>query len=365
MAKKNNNLNSRNIKFIKLAYEQALINLGSTKINPSVGCIIVKNNSVISSGRTSFNGRPHAEANALEKKINFKNSDLYVTMEPCSHYGKTPPCIKKIIFKKIKNVFYSINDIDKRSKNLAQKKLQKKKIKVKKFILKSYGQKFYKSYLVQSSKQTIFIDAKLAVSKDYLTINKKNKWITNISSRRVGNFLRTKYDCILSTSKTINSDNALLNCRIEGLYHKSPAVIIVDRFFKIKEHLKIFNDRSRKIFIFTQTNNSIKEKYFSNIGVRVIKLKKDDNSKIDTMQVYETIKKLGFNRVLIESGIKYLNEILKYKLLKNLYLFKSSYNLKKNGKNNAKSYLIRKFKTTIKNKVKINLNGDSLYKIQL
>ena len=76
MAKKNNNLNSRNIKFIKLAYEQALINLGSTKINPSVGCIIVKNNSVISSGRTSFNGRPHAEANALEKKNKFQKLRL-------------------------------------------------------------------------------------------------------------------------------------------------------------------------------------------------------------------------------------------------------------------------------------------------
>ena len=69
MAKKNNNLDTKDIKYIKLAYEQALINLGSTKTNPSVGCVVVKNNAVISSGRTSMNGRPHAEANALKKKI--------------------------------------------------------------------------------------------------------------------------------------------------------------------------------------------------------------------------------------------------------------------------------------------------------
>ena len=109
--------------YIKLAFHQAEINLGSTKANPSVGCVVVKNNSVISSGRTSFGGRPHAEENALKKNLDYKNSELYVTLEPCSHYGKTPPCIKKIISKNIKRVIFSIDDVDKRSKNKAQKNL--------------------------------------------------------------------------------------------------------------------------------------------------------------------------------------------------------------------------------------------------
>ena len=115
--------------YIKLAYQQAKINVGSTGSNPSVGVVVVKNNSVISSASTSLNGRPHAEVNALTKKINFKNSDLYLTLEPCSHYGKTPPCTKKIINKKIKRVIFSINDIDPRSKNLSSNILRKKKLK--------------------------------------------------------------------------------------------------------------------------------------------------------------------------------------------------------------------------------------------
>ena len=78
--------------FIKLAFEQAKINLGSTGTNPSVGCVIEKNGSIISSGFTSINGRPHAEFNALNKKIKFKNANAYTSLEPCSHYGKTPPC---------------------------------------------------------------------------------------------------------------------------------------------------------------------------------------------------------------------------------------------------------------------------------
>ena len=86
--------------FIRLAFNKAKINLGKTSPNPSVGCIIVKNQSVISSGFTSLNGRPHAEYNALNKKKNLKFSDLYVTMEPCTHYGKTPPCTDLIKKKK-------------------------------------------------------------------------------------------------------------------------------------------------------------------------------------------------------------------------------------------------------------------------
>ena len=86
--------------FLKLSFDLAKINLGKTNSNPSVGCVVVKNGVVISSGYTSLNGRPHAEHNALNKKIDFKNADIYVTMEPCTHYGKTPPCINLILKKK-------------------------------------------------------------------------------------------------------------------------------------------------------------------------------------------------------------------------------------------------------------------------
>ena len=350
--------------FLNLAFQQAEINLGSTSSNPSVGCIIVKNNSVISSGRTSFNGRPHAEANALKKK-NITGSKIYVTLEPCSHYGKTPPCVKNIISKKLHKVIFSINDIDVRSKNLAYKEFKKKGIEVKRFTLKKYAEKFYKSYYLQSSKQAPFIDVKLAISKDYLTINKKKKWITNNRSRTVGNFLRSKYDCIVSTAKTINYDNSLLNCRIEGIKQKSPAVIILDRSFKIKKKLKIFSDKSREVFLFTQTTNILKEKYLKKIGVNIIKLKKSNRPKNDVCEFYLFLKQLGFNRILIESGVKYINNVLRFKLIRNFYLFQSSFNLKNKGKNNTKLSLIKKLKTTIKNKVKINLNGDSLYRIEL
>ena len=109
--------------FLKLAFNIAKVNLGKTGPNPSVGCVAVKNNAVISSGCTSLKGRPHAEFNTLKSGKNFKNSDLYVTMEPCIHYGQTPPCIDIIAKKGVKRVFFSFNDVDKRTAKKSKKKI--------------------------------------------------------------------------------------------------------------------------------------------------------------------------------------------------------------------------------------------------
>ncbi len=97
--------NNSESKFMKLAFQKAYEHLGSTKENPSVGCVVVKNGSIISSGTTSINGRPHAEINALKKNKSFIGSAIYITLEPCTHYGKTSPCTKTIIKTKVKKIY--------------------------------------------------------------------------------------------------------------------------------------------------------------------------------------------------------------------------------------------------------------------
>ena len=119
--------------YMEIALDLARSRHGLTGSNPSVGCVIVKNDKIISIGQTSFNGRPHAEFNALNKNINFKNSNMYVTLEPCAHFGLTPPCTNIIKKKKIKNVYYNFNDPDLRTYKKAEKilrKLQKKELKL-------------------------------------------------------------------------------------------------------------------------------------------------------------------------------------------------------------------------------------------
>ena len=114
---------------MRLALMEAHKAIGNTKTNPAVGCVVVRNDCIISAASTSKNGRPHAEQNAIKLcKENVRNAKLYVTLEPCSHYGKTPPCVSAIIKSKIKKVFFSIKDPDPRSFNKSAKHFKKKRI---------------------------------------------------------------------------------------------------------------------------------------------------------------------------------------------------------------------------------------------
>ena len=99
--------------YMEIALDLARSRHGLTGSNPSVGCVIVKNDKIISIGQTSFNGRPHAETNAIKNSFeDLKDSKMYVTLEPCCHHGLTPPCTDLIIKSKISEVIYSVTDID-------------------------------------------------------------------------------------------------------------------------------------------------------------------------------------------------------------------------------------------------------------
>ncbi|RPG95784.1 MAG: bifunctional diaminohydroxyphosphoribosylaminopyrimidine deaminase/5-amino-6-(5-phosphoribosylamino)uracil reductase RibD [Candidatus Pelagibacter sp. TMED165] len=362
MVRQKNNFKFRNSDYLDLAFEQAKLNLGSTGENPSVGCVIEKNGSIISTGYTSYLGRPHAEFNALNKKISFKGSNLYVTLEPCSHHGKTPPCVNEIIKKKVKKIFFSLNDIDIRSKNKAKKILNNSKILVKRNLLKKKGLNFYKSYLLSKDNKYPLIDCKIAISKDYFTKNKKKKWLTNQYSRKRAHLLRSMYDCLITTSKSINEDNSLLNCRIEGLEKKSPNILIIDRNLTLKKNSNLFKIRNRKIIIVTTSNYQNKINYFKKKKVKIIKLI-SLNTKYDFLKLFSKVRKLKYSRILVESGLQFTNFLLQNKLIHNIFIFKTKVKLKKNGINFSTNRHIKKIK--LNNKIKVNLQNEDLYKIRL
>ena len=261
------NQNNSDNKFMRLAFKKASEHLGSTKENPSVGCIIVKNGSVVSSGVTSVNGRPHAEYNAINFcKKSLKNSSLYVTLEPCSHYGKTPPCVKTIIENKIKRVFFSLEDPDIRSFNKSKTQFKKNKIIVRKGDLVSDIKNFYKSYFKYKKNSLPFVTAKMAISKDFYTNCKKKKWITNSSSRARVHLMRSNHDCILSSVNTIILDNPEFTCRICGLRDRSPSRIILDKSLKIPITSNIIKsaNKYRTIIFFNKDNLVLLRNHASN-----------------------------------------------------------------------------------------------------
>ena len=346
--------------FTKLAFNLAENNLGQTKNNPSVGCVIVKNNTIISSGATSINGRPHAEYNALNKNMNFRNSNLYVTLEPCTHYGVTPPCSNIIKKKQIKNVYYIFDDIDERTKKKA-KLVLKRVFKLDKERKKNKN--FYRSYFLNRNKQFPLIDAKIAISKDFYTINRRSKWITNIRSRKISHLLRSKYDTIISTSTSINNDNSLLNCRIQGFDENKPDLIIIDRNLKIKKTLKLFKiSKKRKTYLVTLKKDKKKISFLKKLKIKVIKVNKLEN-KNDFQALFKKIFKEGKRRILVETGLVFLNKLLKFNFINDLYLFKSNISLRNNGFNNCNINLLKSLK--FKNKINVNLLKDKLYKIRI
>ena len=234
MSTKKDKFSLKDKKYMKLALNLASARKGLTGDNPSVGCVIVKNDKIISIGQTGYNGRPHAEHNAINlSRKNFEGSELYVTLEPCSHYGKTPPCVNMIIKSGIKRVFFSSKDQDLRSYNKSSKIFKKNKIIARNGILYLDIRNFYKSYIKYKVSRLPFVTAKMAVSKDFYTINKKKKWITNIYSRGRVHIMRSKHDGILTGVNTIIDDNPKLTCRILALEGKSPSRIILDKSLKI------------------------------------------------------------------------------------------------------------------------------------
>ena len=347
---------------MRLALNQARKHLGNTRVNPSVGCVITKENSVISVGCTDTKGRPHAEHNAIMScKTRPKNLEMYVTLEPCSHYGFTPPCAEKIIKSKLKKVFFSINDPDRRSYNKCTKLLSENKIIVKKGIYSNKVNLFYRSYLKSKKSFLPFVTSKLAVSKDYFTINKKGEWITNYFSRSRGHLIRSYHDCVITSSKTIVADNSRLTCRIRGLEKRSPSRIILDNKLKISLNSNVIKEANNyRTIIFYNEYNINKIKRLKKLKVQLVKILLDVKGNLDLYEVLIKAKKLGFSRILLEAGMELTNNFFNENLIDDFYLFKSNYYLGNSGMHKLSSNI----KSFLKNKKnyseKVNLFDDKL-----
>ena len=352
---------------MKLALKQAKKNLGNTKDNPAVGCIIVKNNCVLSAGTTEKKGTAHAEYNAINSvQKNVKDSDLYVSLEPCSHYGKTPPCVKNIIDNKIRRVFFSIKDPDVRSYNKSIKKFKENKIPVISEILYTEIKNFYRSYFAYKNNKLPFVTAKLAISKDYYSKEKNNKWITNEFSRGRVHLMRSNHDCILTSVKTVIDDNPYLTCRISGLIHTSPSRFILDKKLKIPLSSNIIKTvNTAATIIFFNKINKKKIKRLKKLKVKLIRETIDKNGNFYLKNILTKIKKLGFSRIFLETGLKLSSNFLKEGLVNDFKLFVSNKNLEKNGSKSFKKNIRLFFKNKKFYNEKVNLLGDKLISYRL
>jgi len=331
MSTRKNKFSKKDKSYMELALNLASERHGLTGENPSVGCVIIKNNEIISIGQTGYNGRPHAEYNAIKNSNEIlEGATIYVTLEPCNHYGQTPPCTKEIIKNKISKVIYSVEDVDKKVKGKSFKILKLKEIIVKKGLLSEKVNNFYKSYFFNRKNKMPFVTGKIAVSKNNLIYSKGTKTITDIHSNKLTHFLRYKNDSLMISYKTLNEDNPKLDCRLEGLHKFSPKRIILDNNLEMNTKSYIFRTANKdNTIIFYKNAKIAKTLIFRKKGIQLIKSNLLKNGNFDIKLILKKLYNLGCRNLLVEGGNDLSKSIIKDKLFNQFYLFKSTKNLSK------------------------------------
>jgi diaminohydroxyphosphoribosylaminopyrimidine deaminase/5-amino-6-(5-phosphoribosylamino)uracil reductase len=250
--------------------------------NPMVGCIIVKNNKIIADGFHEIFGENHAEINALQK-INFKanNCDIYITLEPCSHFGKTPPCVDKVIQANPKRVI--IASLDPNPKVSSIKKMQNAGIEVIIGVLEDGANYLNRGFFKKIKTGLPFLTCKIASSLDGATALKsgESKWITGKQVKQDVFKLRSKNQALITGSGTVLADNPSMSVRLENL--PSPIKIVLDRSGKI-------TDKSLNIFK----------------GEKTIITNKSP------LEVLKMLGEIGVNYCMLEAGSKLNSAFLPY-----------------------------------------------------
>ncbi len=292
-------------KYIKLAISLAKKGIGYTNPNPLVGAVIVKNGEIVGKGYHHGYGLPHAEIDALRKaKKNAAGATLYVNLEPCCFFGKTPPCTTAIIKAGIKKVVISLKDPNPRVSGKGINQLRKAGIKVKTGILTEEAKKLNEAYVKFITTKIPFVTLKTALSIDGKIATKTgdSKWITSKDTRDFSHRLRFRYDGILVGIGTVLSDNPSLDYYPPKNFKeniKRFSKIIVDSSARIPLNANLF-ENSKVILATTKMAPVNKLKKLEKKGVEILVLEK--NKKVDLLKLMEKLGKREISNLLIEGG---------------------------------------------------------------
>jgi diaminohydroxyphosphoribosylaminopyrimidine deaminase / 5-amino-6-(5-phosphoribosylamino)uracil reductase len=315
--------------YMKLALK--LAGKGNPSPNPYVGCVIVKNNEIIGQGYHSKVGEAHAEAAAIanvsgsitEKKKKISGSTFYVTLEPCVHYGRTPPCVDKVISFKPKKVVIAMQDPNPLVNGRGIKKLMKAGIEVKPEVLEQealYQNRVYNKYMLTGIPYVLM--------KSAVTMNWKISWgdgkkkrITGKDSHEFVHELRNQVDSILVGINTVIRDDPHLTTRItknaKNLIVKNPLRVILDSKLKIPLNANVLNDSN--VIIITGSKNkvpSVKKKLLRQKGINVFVTR---DKRISIKEVLKILGNMGKTSLLIEGGARINTSAIKSKIADEIF----------------------------------------------
>lgn len=290
-------------KYMARALQLALRGAGHTRPNPMVGAVLVKDGRIIGEGWHKQYGGPHAEVNAFASATEDpEGATLYVSLEPCSHYGKTPPCADLIIRKKVARVVAAREDPNPLVSGRGFRKLRANGIRVTVGVLAEEARHINDVFLTYVTRKRPFVLYKAAMSLDgkIACHTGESQWISSEKSREEVQRLRGILSGIMVGAGTVIADNPRLTCRMEE--YENPARIIVDGKLRVPLESRIFHEPGRNIILTTSEASPEKKKALENLGVELIEADSEEPGKVDLKSAMLALGIKGIDGILLEGG---------------------------------------------------------------
>lgn len=295
---------------MRAALALARRSLGRTWPNPAVGCVIVRDGRVIARGRTRDGGRPHAEADAIAEAtrvgLSLKGATAYVTLEPCSHHGRTPPCADALVAAGVARVVSALEDPDPRVKGQGHARLGEAGIAVEVGEGAAEAAEINAGFLLRVREGRPLFHLKMAGSLDgrIATASGESKWITGEAARRDGHRLRAFHDAILIGAATAAADDPELTCRLPGLAARSPVRIVLDSQARLSAASKLaMSARATPVWLVcTKSAPADRREALNTLGVEIVEVDEGGDGRIDVVAAARALGGRGLTRVLVEGG---------------------------------------------------------------
>jgi diaminohydroxyphosphoribosylaminopyrimidine deaminase/5-amino-6-(5-phosphoribosylamino)uracil reductase len=294
--------------------------------NPAVGCILVKDGIVVGRGWTQPGGRPHAETEALARAgAAARGAMAYVTLEPCAHHGKTPPCAEALIRAGVARAIVACEDPDERVSGRGIEMLRQAGITVEVGALEDEARALNAGFLRRIQDGRPLVTLKLATTLDgrIATHAGESKWITGERARSAAHLMRAQHDGILVGVGTALADNPDMTCRLPGMEGASPVRIVADSRLRLPLTGKLAKSaKDVPVWLITLANNPRERKrVFEDIGIRLIEVEPGEGGMPDLAQAMRTLGDAGLTRILAEGGAHLAAALLRSDLIDRLVWF--------------------------------------------
>lgn len=302
--------------------------LGNVWPNPAVGCVIVKDGHVLGRGWTQPGGRPHAETEAIDWAGDAaRGATAYVTLEPCSHHGETPPCAQALIDAGITDVVIAVQDPDARVSGNGIEMLKKSGIEVRLGVRDSGARETNAGFFSKVQSGRPLITLKLATSLDgrIATADGDSQWITADPARAAAHLMRAQHDAVLVGSGTALADNPTLTCRLPGIGENRDLRIVLDGRLRLSEKSQLIKTvETIPTWIVTREGGDLnKINKFKQLGAEVFEAPRDEIDNIDLNWTVQLFGEQGLTRIMIEGGGRVAASFLKAGLVDRIAWFRA------------------------------------------